>query len=728
MRGWWWALMVCVCASSALGAEWQTECFRCSALVRETGDGAELVYDFGSNDGSYAICQKRVEAPAKAEALELCIKKPADHGLNLRVWDQYGECFQKPVGVPACADWQQITVALDGYPEHWGGDQNGVFDGPPSAIGFAVTKGMSAGSKGVFAFRDLRFVSLPPAEPQRHIAVTPDWTLREGKAVFEVALSGDAGPAVLFAEFRDSRGRLAGLETRRVTIPEGGTVSETFVRPVELMLEGTFYTDAAPWIFASATEPGPAEERRSVCAVKPPSGAVPASGVSGTALGMGVYLCRRRDPAGDHEDLRRTAALAAAAGVRWIREEFTWPAIEKEKGRPDFAFYDRLVREARAAGLNICGLICYYADWAAPASEEANDEFCRFAGQLAARYKNDVRYWEIWNEPNGGFYPWDMDRYFDLHRRCSEAIKKADPSLQVIGCSSAAGDPDFIRRAAAAGCRFDIASSHPYRTALVDPLLTGQLADTVSAAAEGGNPGRVWLTEMGWPTHLGGGQPERRQAEYLVRAYMDALSVPGVENVTWYDFIDDGDDTGEMEHNFGIVHRDRRLKPAFLAYRTMALAVGDKRYAASPFAGEGITARLWKGESQAVCLWPEQQGWYLTDCPGGCAVTDIYGEPLPAPVFLQAGQPVFVTGRDLTGLCARRLDAHFDFTLQAGEKTRPALPVGMALKAVYLPEGVRFRDGVIWADKDIREPAKAYFEAGGCPLTVDALPENLFVP
>ncbi|MBO4547917.1 MAG: hypothetical protein J5758_01750, partial [Abditibacteriota bacterium] len=191
------ALLAAVLCGAVFGGEWQTECFRGSALVRETGDAAELVYDFGSNDGSYAVCQKSVEARSAAEALELSIKKPADHGLNLRVWDQHGECYQKPVGVPACGDWQRITVALGDYPEHWGGDGNGVFDGPPSAIGFAVTLGMSACSKGVFAFRDLRFAEAPSAAPQKHIAVAPEWSLRDGKAVFEVALSGDPGPAVL---------------------------------------------------------------------------------------------------------------------------------------------------------------------------------------------------------------------------------------------------------------------------------------------------------------------------------------------------------------------------------------------------------------------------------------------------------------------------------------------------------------------------------------------------
>lgn len=49
-------------------------------------------------------------------------------------------------------------------------------------------------------------------------------------------------------------------------------------------------------------------------------------------------------------------------------------------------------------------------------------------------YKYDIRYWEIWNEPN----VWEcwsgtLDQYFDLYREVSTAIKKLDPTLKVGG-------------------------------------------------------------------------------------------------------------------------------------------------------------------------------------------------------------------------------------------------------------------------------------------------------
>ncbi len=730
MKPFFIALLAFALLQAAFGGEWQCSCFRGRAMVRQAEGAVELVYDFGDNDGSYAVCQSAVPAGAGGKALEVSIKNPSDNGINLRVWDQSGECFQKPVNAPCCEDWQKISVALEGYPEHWGGDGNGVFDGEPSQIGFAVTLGMSACSRGVFAFRDPGFAEGRPAAPRRHIRVDPAVRLKGDRTVFTVSLSGDPGPCVLYAEFRDSRGRLAGLEARRAAVPEGESVTETFERPFGDMLQGTFYTDASPYVFASAAEPGPSEERRSVWAVRAPREPAGLSEGSGAALGMGVYLYRRRDPSEDFAELRETAALAASAGVRWIREEFGGPSIEPEKGKPDFAFYDRLVAEARAAGLNIYGLMCYYPRWTVPGTPEANLEFSRFAGELAERYKEDIRYWEIWNEPNGGFYPWGEEQYFALHRLCYDAIKKADPSLQVIGCSSAAGDPDFIARAVKAGCRFDIASSHPYRTALVDPLLIRQLQETVKAS--GGK--KVWLTEMGWPTHTRGGQSRQRQAEFLVRAYMDALSVPGVENLTWYDFIDDGADPAEMEHSFGLLTVDRQPKPSFLAFRTLARAVGDKQYAASPYAGEGIAARLWKTPpgaaepSQTLCLWPQEKGFYLIRCRGDFAAEDLYGKPLPPLVYLRAAEPVFVTGEDLTGLEVLRQDARFAYTLKAGCKTVPVLPQKLPLRAVLLPDGVRFQDGVITADKGIKAPCKAYFEAGGFPLTVDVVPETLFVP
>ena len=82
---------------------------------------------------------------------------------------------------------------------------------------------------------------------------------------------------------------------------------------------------------------------------------------------------------------------------------------------------------------------------------------------------------------------------------------------------------------------------------------------------------------MGWATHTPHNSmamdfqvtTQRRQAELIARAYIDAIASNVAPNISWYDFRNDGDDPFNFEHNMGIVTRDFRPKPAYRAYATM---------------------------------------------------------------------------------------------------------------------------------------------------------------
>ncbi|RIK18041.1 MAG: hypothetical protein DCC53_17200, partial [Chloroflexi bacterium] len=55
---------------------------------------------------------------------------------------------------------------------------------------------------------------------------------------------------------------------------------------------------------------------------------------------FGVNAELRTIPADQLDD---QLALMRAAGVTWIRQEFDWNALEPERGRYDWAEYDRIV-------------------------------------------------------------------------------------------------------------------------------------------------------------------------------------------------------------------------------------------------------------------------------------------------------------------------------------------------------------------------------------------------
>ena len=120
---------------------------------------------------------------------------------------------------------------------------------------------------------------------------------------------------------------------------------------------------------------------------------------------------------------------------------------------------------------------------------------------------------------------------------------------------------------------------HPYRKTLDDTAFIADLkrvSDLVKLPDGRRRP--VWLTEMGWATHVPHHalrqdfepNSQRTQAELLARTYLCSI-VSGVEPRTfWYDFRNDGDDPIYFEHNLGIMRRDGRGKPAYRAYAVLA--------------------------------------------------------------------------------------------------------------------------------------------------------------
>jgi hypothetical protein len=374
-------------------------------------------------------------------------------------------------------------------------------------------------------------------------------------------------------------------------------------------------------------------------------------------FGMGLYLYRYPGNAEGLKEMDRAAQMAQDAGVKWSREEFGWAGIEREKGKSDWAFYDSVVATAKRHGISVYGLLSYWATWTKPYTPEGIEDYCRFAAAAAERYKDDIRHWEVWNEPNIFFWQGPRDMYADLLKQAYAAIKKANPRALVLGCSTAGIDFGFIKRTMELGAPFDILTIHPYRATLNDAAFIADLRKAADLAK--GPDGRLreaWITEMGWGTHVAHNGPaqdfqattQRRQANLLARAYIDAIASGVSPNVSWYDFRNDGDDPFNFEHNMGIVDRDFTPKPAYRALATVTQMLAGKKFSRILDLGPGITAYRFedaKGGTDTLVLW-------TTDKDRACA--------LP----LKADQPA--TAVDLMGNRE---------SLKAGQEGRLRLPL-----------------------------------------------------
>ncbi|UCH34744.1 MAG: PQQ-binding-like beta-propeller repeat protein [Armatimonadota bacterium] len=220
-------------------------------------------------------------------------------------------------------------------------------------------------------------------------------------------------------------------------------------------------------------------------------------------------------------------------GIRWLRADMGWHHLEPEPGEFDFDGMDRVIEANLAAGLNVLGLIGYSPGWASK-SDEGNrgsevDEHAwrRFVATTVNRYRDRIRYWEIWNEPNIPPF-WrpmgDPAGYARLLRAAYEEIKRIDPALHVVFGGTARPDVTFIAEVCAQirGRRFDILAYHPYSFQPEAQMRQDAERMRQALAQYGRRDTPVWLTE------------DASGADFLLRNHVMAIAAD-VDKLFTYD-------------------------------------------------------------------------------------------------------------------------------------------------------------------------------------------------
>ena len=368
--------------------------------------------------------------------------------------------------------------------------------------------------------------------------------------------------------------------------------------------------------------------------------------------GMGIYLGQRWPST----EMEKPAQMAEHMGIKWMRDEFNWGHVEPEKGKWNFERFDASVETATRHGVSIFGLLCYWAPWAKPHTEEGIQDYCNYVKTVVGRYKDRIKYWEIWNEPNIFFWTGTIEQYTTLLKAAYDAVKEADPEAKVIGCCTAGTDLNFIEQVFKFGGfdKMDILSIHPYRYPPT-PEETGFIEELKKADAlvrKYGAPKEIWITEIGWPTNIGGnGSSEAKQAAMIVRTYLQAIASGVVQKVFWYNYRNDGMDVFYNEHNFGIMRRDHSPKPACVAFQTMTSNLEGKKFVKDLSARKGVYAYLFEGENErTIAAWCAS-GYATLSVKGEVAtITHLTGRNVPAVsqygrMFLAISEnPVFMSG------------------------------------------------------------------------------------
>ncbi len=287
------------------------------------------------------------------------------------------------------------------------------------------------------------------------------------------------------------------------------------------------------------------------------TGLLPAGSAGATGGALGFSIC----PVEQGELLWRAASVA---GASWVRVPIRWAAIEPQQGSYDWSAMDALVNAAGRYGLSLLVTVTGSPAWAARSGAEEGAEappahptsYAALLGAMAARYGSAVGAYEIWSEPNvwhgwGGHGQMSPKEYLSLLQASYTAVKSAAPQSLVLLAGMAAtalndgweafSDLSFLAELYSLGASpyFDAVAVHypgfgHAPAASPSPTASGmerdwayflgryrQLRALMALNGDGHKP--IWFTELGWPVHTAGFEPdhaisESEQALYLSEA------------------------------------------------------------------------------------------------------------------------------------------------------------------------------------------------------------------
>lgn len=267
------------------------------------------------------------------------------------------------------------------------------------------------------------------------------------------------------------------------------------------------------------------------------------------------------------------------AGIGIVRMDVSWAHAEKEPGHYDFSSYDRLISALGQRHMRVLFILDYgnplYDKGLAPHTDAGRTASAKFCAALAARYADKPVIWELWNEPNGGFWKpkRNLDDYVAWCKAVVPAIRAANPKACIIGPGTSGIDLNFLQGCFERGYLnlVDGVSVHPYRSHERGPETAGKeyatLAAMIKQYRSPKNRRSIPIISSEWGYSCVYVSPEL-QGKYLARQWLFNM-MSGVPISIWYDWHNDGTNPKNGEHNFGTVTYNYQPKPAYLAMKTL---------------------------------------------------------------------------------------------------------------------------------------------------------------
>lgn len=292
----------------------------------------------------------------------------------------------------------------------------------------------------------------------------------------------------------------------------------------------------------------------------------------------------------------------AQAGITTVRLFPEWRGFEPMKGTWKWDHGDALVKSAADNGIEINAILMGSPPGAKTVHAfpmEALDDWSNFVATVVGRYQKHIRYWEVWNEGNGGFNDGKHTTadYAKLAAATYEAAKKADPMAQV-GLTVASFDAPYLSQAIVAMAKagkpnsFDYLCIHPYEIADGLANADGEIPflwmnryvrDMLRSSAPERADAELWITEVGHRIAKEGPQAERDAASAFAKIYTMAIA-QRIARTQWFEAQDP---MGE-EPGFGLLKRDGSARASYRTLQKLTASLGaNPKYLGWTALGQG---------------------------------------------------------------------------------------------------------------------------------------------
>jgi len=352
-------------------------------------------------------------------------------------------------------------------------------------------------------------------------------------------------------------------------------------------------------------------------------------------------------------------------GVRTVRLFPEWGGLQPTPETWTWDKTDAMVKAAADQKIEINAILMGKAAWTKGGIHafpmRTLPEWSTWVGTTVGHYKDQIRYWEVWNEGNAGFND-EHHTTGDYARLAAEtytAAKKANPRAQV-GLTVASFDAPYFQQAIRAQAQagqpdaFDYLCIHPYEIAdgIGQPdgeipylWMTARLRQALKNAGSKKPEAPVWITEVG--RRLDRNVSEADAARSVVKLYTMAIA-EGIRRTQWFEAQDPaGEDQG-----FGLLGRNGQPRESFTAFQTMTSTLGQnpayRGWLALGARGRGYGFVFNGATAPVLVAWmPSTESDDSTRFSAAVDVVDPTGakKPLPAGQALPlGGTPLFVVG------------------------------------------------------------------------------------